>query len=740
MITAPPFLFAHKKIGTSVSKEYKTIDDFDLENVSHFQPMEEIVDVLVRKTANTDKNFFRIEVAYFMGKMASSMRAVVNTKDRGEIPINIYALALAVSGAGKGHSIGILENSFLSGFKQTFLEVTYPMIAERQLWTHAARRAARNGTSDQDEYEKVSKEFADLGPLAFTFDSGTTPAVKQLRQQLLIAECGSINFQVDEIGSNLVSSTDVLNTFLELYDQGMVKPKLTKNTSENRRSKEIDGKTPANMLLFGTPTKLLDGAKTEEDFYSFLETGYARRCLFGFGHRMRASHQKTVKEIYHDLTDSSVKNCIDKWHNTFQTFAEEFNYGWKVDVPDDIGIMLLSYKIICEEEADLLPEHEEIKKAELSHRYFKALKLAGTFTFVDRVTEMREEHLLAAIKLVEESGKAFQDILSREKSYVKLAKYLASVGSEQTHADLHEALPFYKAGTGARNEMMMMAMAWGYRQHIIIKKTFIDGIEFFQGEPLIETDLRKMTLSHSAHYAENYRHEIAPFNQLHKLIQLPNYNWCNHAFKEAYRLEENVIPGFNMVVLDVDGGTPLAHAAALLEEYTFLMYTTKRHTQESNRFRIILPLDYNLKLDSKDYLEFMHSIVDWLPFKVDESTNQRSRKWLTNTNTQYIYNEGRLLESLKFVPKTSKNEQYKTGFQQIENLGNLERWFAQRIAEGNRNNNLLKFAMALVDSGLSYTEIEGRVITLNQAIENPLSEDELRSTILTTVAKRLSKG
>jgi phosphohistidine phosphatase SixA len=72
----------------------------DLTGVSHHPAMEEIVEVLCAKTQNTDKGFFRTEAAYFFGKMAAAMRATILTKDRGEIPVNIYALALATSGFG----------------------------------------------------------------------------------------------------------------------------------------------------------------------------------------------------------------------------------------------------------------------------------------------------------------------------------------------------------------------------------------------------------------------------------------------------------------------------------------------------------------------------------------------------------------------------------------------------------------------------------------------------------------
>src|SRR5690606_95263 len=133
----------------------------------------------------------------------------------------------------------------------------------------------------------------------------------------------------------------------------------------------------------------------------------------------------------------------------FHQLADPALFNWKMVVEDDVAIKLISYKIHCESISSALAEHEDIKKAELSHRYFKALKLAGAYAFIDGSTEVEMDHLLSAIKLVEESGEAFQLILNREKTYVKLAKYIASTDTEVTHADLLEALPFYKSGNAA---------------------------------------------------------------------------------------------------------------------------------------------------------------------------------------------------------------------------------------------------------------------------------------------------
>lgn len=710
----------------------------DLTGVTHHPAIEEIVDVLTAKTQNTDRGFFRTEVAYFLAKMASNMRATIVTKDRGEIPVNLYALALATSGFGKGHSVNIMENDFLTGFKRRFMEDTLPIIAEKHLWDIAKDRAIRNVSDEASEFEKVEGEFKRAGAFPFTFDSGTPPAVKQLRHKLLLANCGSINLQIDEIGSNLIGSVDVLTLFLELYDQGMVKQKLTKNTNENQRGEEVDGKTPTNMLLFGTPSKLLDGGQTEEQFYSFLETGYARRCFYGFGqHDRKAFNTQTPQEIYQKLIQPTNSSVVTKWSTQFHKLADPAMYGWRIYVEDDVAIQLLTYKIECEKAADAMADHEDIRKAELSHRYFKALKLAGALAFIDESNIIDMDHLMSAIKLTEESGAAFQTILNREKAYVKLAKYIAAIGTDVTHADLTETLTYYPKGAAARNDMMTLATAWGYKQHIIIKKSFVDGIEFYSGEKLKETNLDEIIVSYGDHWAYGYMNEKVPFDQLDVLAKAEDFHWTNHHFLKGHRAEENTIKGFNMIVIDVDGGIPITTVHELLKEHKFMTYTTKRHTDQENRFRLMIPINYYLDLDSDDYKEFMNNVMAWLPFETDESANQRSKKWMSNPNGVVHYNlDGEVLDALRFIPRTTKNEQYQQEMRAVQSLDNLERWFAQRMVSGNRNNHMIKYALALVDSGMPLMTVQKQVHAFNKKLNNPLDENEIDTTIMVTVGKR----
>lgn len=694
--------------------------------------LEELVDILCARTQNSDRHFFRVEVVYFLAKMASCMRVNVATKDRGSFPVNIYAMALAGSGYGKGYSVYLMEQEIIKGFANAFLHTSLPDRAAASLDLLADYYPGE----DRDETrQRLQADYDRTGTYAFTFDSGTVPAVKQLRHKLLLAKAGSVNLQIDEIGSNLINSKDLLDLFLELYDQGLVKQKLTKNTAENVRSMEVDGKTPTNMLLFGTPATLMDGGPTEDQFYSALEAGYARRCLFALGkHVTKDFSTLDAAKVYNDLTNLQKSGTMTKWYAHFTDLADPANFDSEIEIPDNLGIMLTEYKLYCEMLSDRMQDHVTIQKAEMQHRYFKVAKLAALFAWIEG-GNMELSHLQAAIRLVEESGEDFHSILNREKPYVKLARFITSSPTEVTHADLHEALPFYKTGQAARNEMITMAIAWAYKQHMVIRKSFTDGIEFFSGEKLEEADLSKCLISASTDLAEGYDEYALAWDELINLGQQTDLHWCNHLFTAGHRTESNAIPGFNLIVVDVDGTARLSAVREMMSRYKYIIYTTKRHTEEENRFRMIFPINYKLKLDKEEFTQFMENFVQWLPFTVDESTLQRSRKWLSNNDHAEI-NDGLVMDALPFIPRTSKNAELQAEMSKVRDLDNLERWFAQEMSQGSRNNNMLRYALILVDNGVPVAEIQKKVLNLNSRLTNPLPVSEIQSTIFQTVAKK----
>ena len=639
----------------------------------------------------------------------------------------------------KGHSTNIIEEQLIHHFRDAFFTDTYPIIADRSLVTLAAHRAVVKGEEEEVVLEAVRKEFQEMGQLLFSFDSASGgPAIKQLRQKLLMAGIGSMNMEIDEVGNNLSGNIDALGSYLELYDVGKIKQKLTKNTKENTRSEEIEGRTPANLLLFGTPSKLFDGSKTEDEFYSFLETGYARRCFFGYSREHKKNTSITPEQVYDALVDPDVEDYMRETAIKLGSLANILNHNKIINVDKAVSILVIEYRMHCEKLAEGMGEHEDIAKAEMSHRYFKALKLAGVYAFIDGDNEVTKDNYYHAICMVEESGKAFTKLLARDRPYVKLAKYIGSIGKEVTHVDLTEDLPFYKGSVSFKNELMQLAAAYGHKQHIIIKKSTTNGIEFFNGETLQEVDLDNLQVSYSENIADGYQNIQVDWKDLHKLTQEQYLHWINHHSINGHRSEDHMIPGFDLVVLDVDGGVPAEDCKELLKDYKFLIYTTKRHTDHEHRYRVILPMNYHLKLDASDYRMFMKNLFEWVPFNLDAQTTDRSRKWLSHDG-DYLYNEGEeLLDARLFIPKTSRNDEQKSFIATYQTMTNMERWFVKNSSNGNRNNQLVRYALMLVDLGYDEESIKNSILDMNNKFPDKLSEKEIINTIMVSVSRKIT--
>ena len=709
---------------------------------------EKIVDILVRKVNNDNRHFFRILTGYYLSKVASMMRCNVQTNDRDIIPVNTYVLNLMVSGTGKGHSTNILEREFISHFKKEFLNNIFPRKAEENIQTLAQERSQarlNNGQSIlplSEEYDiqldKFQRHFDRLGELAFSFDSGTSPAVKQMREKLLLASAGSMNLELDEVGSHISANADVLNTFLELYDVGLVKQKLIKNTVENIRSEELPGNTPTNLMMFGTPTKLLDGGKVEDEFRQFLETGYARRLLFGYTIDSHRTKYASAQERYQQMVDANLARDIKLIQQTFTNFAKR-PFNPVLQISEANSVYLIEYQMKCEEAADEMKDHMSIHKAEMSHRYYKAIKLAGAYTFADNSTEITQDHLDYAISVVEDSGEAFHTLMRKQGPYERLAHYLADCDNDVTQHELMEELPFYRGSEAQRKDLMTLATSFGYRNNIIIKKRVLDEIEFFNGETLMETDLNNLTVAMSQDIAYNFAiPDIRPpFDLLHKLTTADGWHYTAHAFVNGHRKSENVIPGFDLLILDCDGDVNISVVKVLLEDYTFLISTTKRHTEEINRFRLILPISHRIKLTSNDYSRFMENVFEWLPFTVDEGAKDIARKWAGYPG-HYEYNKGNVIDATMFIPETKRSDETKAQIS-ATGVGNIERWFRIHTAKGNRANHLYRYGMVMIDADMALGDIVEKLESFNNSLDVPLPEDQFRNSTVKSISKEFQK-
>ncbi|MGB1226452.1 MAG: primase C-terminal domain-containing protein [Poseidonibacter sp.] len=706
------------------SKGYKDLPFHDMQ--------ENIVDILCAKTGSNDRSFFRVMVAYKFAELSTNMRCNLEYLGSKNIPTNIYALDLAPSGYSKNASMNILEKEIFRKFKDKFMLETMQKVKDRNLSVLAGDLSVLSGLDIADAQGTINKEYTNLPKFLYSFGSSTPEGFKAMRTKLSMAGIGATSNVIDEIGSNLQGNQETMTVQLEAYDTGDSKSKLIKTDSNS----DLRGSVPSNFFAFGTQSKLLDGGLIEKQFFELLETGYARRFLIGFVDKHKRQVDMTADEMYDAITSPMTDSALVTMSEYFKELADEIYYNKSLTLDKPVAIKLINYRLECDKIASELKDHEDILKAVIQHGYWRALKLAGVYAFADREDEVLEKHIDNAIAMVEDSIKSFRKMLSREKPYERLAKYISDVGKKVTQVDLVEDLPFYRGGETQKRELMTLATAYGYNNNIVIKKTIKDGIEFLEGDRLKETNLDEITCSWSKDITEGYTKAVSKFNNLHQLVSGNGFHYCSHSFKDGHRSGDKAIKGFNLVIIDVDHGLPIDVCKSLLSDYKFLISTTKRHTESAHRYRIIIPTSHVLNFSAEEHSKFMKNVFDWLPFEVDEQTKDIARKWQSHKG-DYWYNDGKMLDVLPFIPDTPKEVQQRERTSQYESVEPLQRWFLMNHKEEDgRNNMLIKYALALFDEGMKADNIRHSVYSLNNQLDKPIDEREIESTVMKTVIKK----
>jgi len=701
--------------------------------------IKEIREWLKTKTGIDKDSFMNAMILFKMSQVAANMRANVVLGDKTKVPINVYCLALAKSGFSKGLTMNLLEDNIFSSFKERFMKYTAPSVFEKSVQKHAEEIMIRMSVDEQTAKDMIYEELRKIPSYLYSYSECTVEGTKAMRRRLHLSGIGALNFKIDEIGLNLDRLADVFAIYLEMYDMAKADNKLIKTES----NKDADG-IPVNMLMFGTPNSLFDGSKLEQTFFAKLREGYGRRLLYSYVEPHITAKVLTPQEKYALMKNNEVKASEMALNDYFKSFADEDFLNVSLEFSNEAEMKYLEYQFEKTKEAEELSEFEDLRKIELNHRYWKVIKISGLLAFIEKRSQVDIECIDEAINIVELSGKDFNKMLNRPANYVRLAEYITTIGKELTQHDLVENLGFFSGAKQSKEEMLSLAISYAYSKGRIIKRKFVDGIEIIEGETLKPTNLNQIICSYSTHITENYEDKLAKFDDLYSLVTCAGYHYAAHHFKDGYRNNQNAKPRFNLIILDVDNGISIECVKNIFEEYTYLLATTKSHNKNKGgtvceRFRVIMPMKYELSLNSETYSKFMKNVFEWCPFEVDYATSDAARKYESYEGA-YFYNYGSNIDPLQFIPDTKKAEERQQRFSKYNGSGSLERWFLLNMSQGNRNNLLARFSFALVDNGFGYEDIEDRVMELNKQLEEPLEVEEVMKTVMKTVKRKIHEG
>lgn len=666
------------------------------------------------------------------------------------MPVNAFAIAFAESGYGKNYSQNILEGEIFNEFEDKFMSYTYRAMADQSIASRAVEMAASSGEDINDVEAELRNDFAQNGHFLFAFPEGTSPALKQLSKSINLAGCGAASLEMDEIGSNLLNNSEIVATFLELYDVGHTKDKLIKVTKDSKRSRPVKGHTPANFFGFGTPVNVFDGSRVEEAFLNWCRIGYGRRCFFAYGDiNLKNQSKLTRDEIFAALTNPKAKKELLGLRAKFGDLARLEFVGKDIMVNEETEKFRMDYQAHCNERAEVISEYKPIERTEMTHRHVKALKLAGAYAFVDGSTEVSVAHLQYAIAVTERSGDALYRILNQPRPHIRLANFLVDFDKPVTESDLLEFLPFYAGSVSHKRDLMNLAMSYGYKRAMAITAYKEANVNFYTGTALTENDLSECIISTAPEglqfAADGYSNGSPSFAQLPKYLANTSGNFCNHWLEggdvgKGKRSKATTIAGCNMVVFDVDSTkTPPEILTKLLGEYNHIIYTTKSHTAKAPRYRLILPLSHKITLEDEQYKTLCKNIAYWLPVEVDLPALQRERKYRHYANSKvFAVLDKESINVMPYYPNTQQCDELDSIKGKVVSLSGMKRWVVRTATEeGNRNNTLHRYASFLSEHSKDFKFIEKSVNEVNGMLPEPLSESEIAGTVLKSIKAKL---
>lgn len=113
--------------------------------------------------------------------------------------------------------------------------------------------------------------------------------------------------------------------------------------------------------------------------------------------------------------------------------------------------------------------------------------------------------------------------------------------------------------------------------------------------------------------------------------------WSAAVCEPCVRAKANVV-GLSALVLDYDGGATLDQAEAHWREWFGVIHTTRKHTAEKHRFRVVLPLTRIITADEYDVVwRWAESIASEAGHTVDPATKDPARFWFLPGGATYEF-------------------------------------------------------------------------------------------------------
>jgi len=532
-----------------------------------------------------------------------------------------------------------------------------------------------------------------------------------------------------------------LSMMKELYDGQLLGKVIKGSINEN-----IYG-INANMLIFGSSIGLKRDNKIYETFIKSLNSGIYRRSFIYY-----EEPRDIIVNGYKEDININIYNIL----NIIKDNKEIITNGLPLVLEPTQEVLeymqLINYELI--EFSNQYKEDERFS-AEIGS-FDKIAKLSAILAIIEGKTKIEYKHIEFAYSFYKElrstNTKLFNVEPQHQRIYRVIKKLNKATKSEILEQDIFNRITF--------NEDVNLVEETCYRHN---ERLVVSGskIKFYKIEPIPNTNINKIIVSipkndrkeKTTDYTSNL---VAMFGSdkpsIERLVVSNKIsNFCLVHFDKGKRKKDNVINSINAIGIDIDYGLSINDCLKLLDEQTmvYICYTTRNHQKDkdglvSDRYRVILPLKYEINIEPDRYPQFIENICNAIGITVyDTNALDMSRLWFTNPVGSVFKNEeGILLDPIPFMPETKLDEQIEqvdiiTDDEEIDKrINGMIRWTISNSYEGNRNMNLLKLGLFVYDLTGSKDMSESIIFSTNHLLNEPISDKEIKSTILKTIRRK----
>jgi len=339
--------------------------------------------------------------------------------DGSYIHLNGYSMLLMYSGGGKDRMLTQL-NAVTGGYSGEF---------SRRVDDHTNRLKAQVETKAEEIKNQSSKMkyINDNQPrhIVDEFSDATAEGLNAMRESMLTAGFGTMAYVNTEIGDVLGRRDEVAKTMLsivkEAYD-GTTKAKLLKS---EKIIKPITN-CPINVMVM-SPISSITNEKSKEELIKWLDSGMARRlnvCIVKSPTGLAITANQAIE-------NKKIANAKAKLISKKITDMVKANKNRRILLLSQ-GAYLALEEFKIQSESKLKPRMSEGEAAELTARWYRALKLSGVLFLANTKsgTSIGAEYVHMAISQVCEYANHFINIYQIEANSPAAKIYAALEDSE----------------------------------------------------------------------------------------------------------------------------------------------------------------------------------------------------------------------------------------------------------------------------------------------------------------------